>query len=487
MKRGPLPSRRPLLTKLIWLVCVAPIAAEAARADEGPAAPQAGASPDLNRESDAGSAPSSATCADAAQTSATAPTADERFSFHFQATIATQAHPAFNAAYSGAHSLQSGAEAATSVVADIFAGARLWKGAELYFQPEVAGGRGLSSTEGIAAFPSGEVYRVGDPTPTVVPGRIFYRQVFGLGGGSEQVAAGPNQLAVTRDRNRFTLTVGKVTTTDFVDNEPLSNDPHTRFLSWGLFASGAFDYPADTRGYTWGVAADLTVDWWSVRGGMFLEPKQANGMDMEWNIAKARGLVLEGEGRFSIGEKNGAARLMLFLNDADMGNYREAIADAPAGGVPDVTATRAFGRTKFGFAASADLQLSPTLGIFGRLSWDDGQNETWAYTEIDQSLAVGLVQSGARWGRPGDEAGAAVVASGLSAAHRAYLEAGGLGFILGDGGLDYGLEVLGELYYRFGITSSIWLIGTYQPVIDPGYNQARGPVNIFTARAHVAF
>ncbi len=420
-------------------------------------------------------------------TTADAPATDERFSLHFQATVAVQAHPAFAAVYSGEHSLQSGAEAATSVVMDIFAGARLWKGAEVYFQPEVAGGRGLSSTEGIAAFPSGEVYRVGDPTPTLVPGRLFYRQTFGLGGDSEQISAGANQLGLTRDHDRLTVTIGKFTATDIVDNEPLSNDPHTRFLSWGLFASGAFDYPADTRGYTWGIAADLSVDWWSLRGGMFLEPKSANGIDMEWDISKARAFALEGEARYSLFGRKGAARLMLYLNDADMGNYRESVAAAQPGQAPDVIANRAFGRTKFGFAASAEQLLSNTLSAFARLSWNDGQNETWAYTEIDQSLAVGLVVNGSRWKRPDDELGAAVVASGLSAAHRAYLANGGLGFIIGDGALEYGLELLGELYYRVALNQTISFIGTYQPVIDPGFNRARGPVNIFTGRAHIAF
>ncbi len=251
--------------------------------------------------------------------------------------------------------------------------------------------------------------------------------------------------------------------------------------------SGAYDYPADTRGYTWGLAADLAMGWWSLRAGMFLEPTTANGGTMEVDITKARGLAVEGEVRFTLAGRKGAARLMLFLNDADMGNYQQAIADAAPGQVPNVISTRAFGRTKYGFASSADLQLNGSLGVFARASWDDGQNESWAFTEIDRSFAAGLVQNGVRWSRPDDEVGAAFVISGLSAAHRDYLAAGGLGFIIGDGGLDYGLEMLGELYYRCSLTSSIALIGTYQPVINPGYNQARGPVNIFTGRVHVAF
>jgi high affinity Mn2+ porin len=213
----------------------------------------------------------------------------EAFSIHFQATVATQAHPSFRAPYSGRNSMSPDSESATSVVMDLFTGVRLWKGGEVYFQPELSGGRGLSSTLGVAAFPSGEVYRVGDPTPAVIPARMFLRQVIGLGGGTVAVEPGPNQLTGTRDRDALTITAGKVSIPDFVDRNPLSSDPHTQFLSWGLFASAAYDYPADTRGYTWGAAADLSVDWWSLRGGIFLEPQYANLLPMEWRIDKAGG------------------------------------------------------------------------------------------------------------------------------------------------------------------------------------------------------
>ncbi|HTN51349.1 MAG TPA: carbohydrate porin [Anaeromyxobacter sp.] len=406
----------------------------------------------------------------------------ERFSLHYQATVATQAHPAFSADYSGKNSLQPAEEAATSVVMDLFAGARLWKGAELYLQPELAGGRGLSSTLGVAAFPSGEVYRVGSPAPTVITARLFLRQAFGLGGGTVTVEPGPNQLGGARDRDALTLTLGKVATSDFVDGVPLSNDPHTRFTSWGLFASGAYDYPADTHGYTWGVAADLSIDWWSVRAGMFLEPTTANGETLEWNVGLARGLVLEGEARYALGGRPGAVRALAFLNDANMGSYRQAIAERV-----DVAATRAHGRLKYGFAVSADQQLGDGLGVFARLSWDDGATETWAFTEIDRCLAAGLVQGGARWGRVLDEAGVAIVVSGLSAPHRDYLAGGGYGFIVGDGALRYGPEVLGEAYYRLALSPAVALVGTYQPIFNPAYNRDRGPVQVFTGRAHVAF
>src|SRR5438105_2942672 len=206
-------------------------------------------------------------------------------SLHFQATVATQAHPGFSAASSGRNSLKTDAESATSVVMDLVGAVRPWRGAEITFQPQLAGGRGLSSTLGVAAFPSGEVYRVGNPEPSIVVARAFLKQALG----------------------ELTLTAGKFSIPDLFDNVPSSNDPHTRFMCWGLFASAAYDYPADTRGYTWGLAAEWRHDFWTARAGAFLEPKIANGMQMEWDVTKARGLVAEFEGRWSKGAARGLA------------------------------------------------------------------------------------------------------------------------------------------------------------------------------------
>jgi len=415
------------------------------------------------------------------------PAPDEWWNLHFQSTVVSQYHPAFSAAYSGGNSMRPDAESKTSVVMDIFTGLRLWKGAELYFQPELAAGLGLSTTLGVAAFPSGEVYRVGDPKPVIIPARLFLRQVIGLGGGTVVIEGGPNQLRTTRDRDALTLTIGKVSTPDFVDKNPYAYDPHTQFLSWGLWASAAYDYPADTRGYTWGVAADLSVNWWSVRGGMFLEPQYSNLLPLEWDITKARGLVGEAEARYTLGGLNGAVRALVFYNDARMGSYRQAI-DHPGPNGPDVTASRAFGRTKVGFTAGANQDLGGGLGAFLRISYDDGANETWAFTEIDRSLAFGLVQSGARWGREDDHLGAAVVVSGLAGVHRQYLAAGGYGFIIGDGALNrYGAEILGEVYYLLAVRKELFVGINYQPVFNPAYNRDRGPINVFSGRIHVEF
>jgi high affinity Mn2+ porin len=408
------------------------------------------------------------------------------YSLHYQFTSATQYHPSFSAKYSGTNSLNPEAESATAFVTTLFADMRLWPGAELLFNPEMSGGRGLSSTLGVAAFPDGIVYRVGDPAPAVYIARVAISQTFNLGGGKVENEEGPNELGGIRDRDVLAITVGRFSVVDVVDGNRYANDATTEFFNWALFASGAYDYPADTRGYTWGALADLAKGWWSVRGGVALEPYYANLAQMDWRIQTSRGLMLEYEARYDLRGRPGAASLLVFWNRARMGSYEQVLADPAAYG-NSVAATRADGRNKYGFALSLEQQITNTMGAFMRLSWNDGHNESWAFTEIDRSLALGVTQNGKSWRRPADVVGAAFVVDGLSSWHRRYLEGGGYGFIIGDGALNYGLEALGDFYYKLQINDLLSVSGLYQPIINPAYNRDRGPVHVFTARFHVAF
>ena len=408
------------------------------------------------------------------------------YSFHYQFTGITQYHPAFPAAYSGQNSLSPNAESATAFVTTLYSDFRLWPGAELLFDPEMSGGKGLSSTLGVAAFPNGIVYRVGDPAPAVYVARIAISQTFGLGGGKLHIEPAPHELRGMRDRNQLAITVGRVSVLDVFDANRYSNDATDQFLDWALFASGAWDYPADTRGYTWGALADLAVDWWSARAGIALEPYYANLSEFDWRLGTSEGLMAEYEARYSIGQLAGAWSLLGFLNTARMGSYQQELAN-PTLFQNNIAATRADGRTKYGFALSVEQQITKSLGAFMRLSWNDGHNESWAFTEIDQSLAVGAVQRGKLWGRPTDEAGAAVVVSGLSPWHERYLASGGYGFIVGDGRLHYGPETIADLYYRVRLTEFLSFSGIYQPIVNPGFNQDRGPAHVLSARLHVAF
>lgn len=388
-----------------------------------------------------------------------------RFSLHFQATAAIQAHPPMASGRSGPNSLAADGESATSVVMDLLLGARLWSGAELTLQPELSGGSGLSRTTGVAAFPSGEVYRVGDPSPSIYLARLALAQTVALGAG-----------------DTLLVQAGRFWVGELFDRVPACDDAHLRFGSWGLWASAAWDYPADVRGFTWGAAADLALGAWSVRAGAFLEPTTANGATLEADPTRSLGLVVEGERRWALAAGRGAVRVLAFLNRAPMGSYAEAAA-LPA---PDVAAVRGPVRSKWGFAASANQEWREGLSLFVRASWNDGATESWAFTEIDRALALGATVRGARWGRPDDEAGLAAVASLLSLDHRRYLEAGGQGFLLGDGGLRYGPELLLELFYRAQLVPGVALVGSVQPIVNPGYDRDRGPTLVFGARLHAA-
>ena len=417
---------------------------------------------------------------------AAGPGQEEWYSLHYQFTGITQYHPSFHALYSGQHSLSPDEESATAFVTTLYADLRLWPGGELLFDPEMSGGSGLSRTLGVAAFPNGIVYRVGDAAPAIYDARLAISQTFGLGGGKLTNEGGPNELQGTRDKNVLAITVGRLTVTDVFDANRYSQDATNDFLNWALFASGAWDYPADTRGYTWGVLADLAYEWWSARAGIALEPYYANLQTMDWRVDKSRGQMAEYEARYSIGPMAGASSILLFLNTARMGSYEEVLAN-PAAYQNDVANTRADGRTKYGFALSVEQQITKALGAFMRLSWNDGHNESWAFTEIDQSLAIGAVQQGKLWGRPADEAGAAIVVSGLSPWHERYLERGGYGFIIGDGMLRYGPETIADFYYRVQLSTYLSVSAFYQPIINPAYNQDRGPVHVLSGRLRVAF
>src|SRR5450432_4568687 len=298
----------------------------------------------------------------------------ELFSVHFQSTIATAYHPTFAAKYSGKNSLGAGAESATAFVSTLYLDRRLWPGGEFLFDPEISGGKGLSSTLGVAAFPTGIVYRVGDPAPAAYVARLAISQTFELGGGRVSNEAGPNELAGIRDRNVLAITVGRVSVTDVFDGNRYAHDATERFFNWALFASGAWDYPADTRGYTWGVLADLAVDWWSARAGFALQPKYANEAQIDWRPGKAHGLMAEFEARYNINGQHGALSTLIFLNSARMGSYQQVL-DNPAAYGNDVAATRDDGRTKYGAAISVEQEVTPTLGAFLRMSANDGANE----------------------------------------------------------------------------------------------------------------
>jgi high affinity Mn2+ porin len=411
------------------------------------------------------------------------------YSAHAQATVVTQIHQHwFRSPYVGPNSLLPSEPAATSMTGTLFLDMRLWEdcgsSGELIFNPETSGGRGFSDVMGIAGFPNGEISRVGVPEPTPYIARLFLRQTWGLGGEQEKIADAINLIAGMRDVNRITVVIGKIPPTDLVDDNRYSHDPRTQFLNWSLMYNGAYDYPANVRGYDYGYGIEFNHKDWAFRYGGFGEPEVANGAAIDPKLFVALGQVMEYEQRWMWEEHPGHARFLAYLNHAHMGNYREALFLMPVD--PNITETRAY-RIKYGFGLSWDQEVSKDLGIFGRLGWNNGQSESWAFTEIDETASLGMVLKGRCWCRPNDVFGLGVACNGLSSPHRDYLAAGGLGFIIGDGRLNYGLEKILETYYAWQISKGIIFTLDFQEVDHPAYNKDRGPVAIGSMRVHIEF
>jgi high affinity Mn2+ porin len=410
----------------------------------------------------------------------------ETLSYHFQLTVIQQAHPSFNAKYSGQNSLLPTAENLLSITSTLFLGSRLWRGGEIYFNPEMVGGNGFSSTTGIAGFPNGEMYRVDNPAPKMFIARLFLRQHFALGDDMESVDPDQNQIPGPIPKSRVTVSVGKFSLTDVFDDNRYSHDPRTQFLNWALWSGAAWDYAADTRGYDWGIITEFHLPSWIVNFGAVMVPTYANGPYFDHNIGKAYSLNVEIVRPYMIGELGGRLHLIGFLNHAAMGNYRRAIdMGLQAGRAPDIDQTGS-SSSKYGFVLSLEQDIGNTLGLFTRFSWNDGHTETWAFTEIDRSFEIGITMRGDAWGRNGDNAGLAYALNALSPDHRSYLESGGYGFIIGDGALNYAPEQIAEAYYSARLFPSFHLTCDFQLVVNPAYNRDRGPVvDVVSLRGHV--
>ncbi len=408
----------------------------------------------------------------------------EDWSVHFQATTVSEMHGSFSAPYGGANSLQTNEPWQTTETGTIFVGRRLWSDGELYLNPEVSGGKGLSGTVGAAGFPNGEATRVGATTLTPYLARLFFRQTFNLGSTVGAVEADANQLGGKRAKSNIILTVGRFAAGDVFDDNSYSHDPRTQFSNWSLMANGAWDFPADTRGYTYGLAVELNQPDWAVRAGALAEPSEANGSKFDHKLSRAFGTVVELEKSYSITEQKGVVRFLAYVNSARMGSYRQTI-DNPRYGM-DVTLTRRY-RLKQGLGLNFEQTIAPDLGVFGRAGWNDGHTETWAFTEIDNTFSLGLSLKGTSWQRKSDTVGLAGVSNGLSSDHRDYLAAGGYGFIVGDGRLNYRREEILEGYYAAQIYRGLTLSFDLQYLANPAYNRDRGPVLVSGLRIHAQY
>ena len=411
----------------------------------------------------------------------------EDWNANFQTTYVWQMHPAFSAAYDGEHSLKSQHETGYTLTATLFLGHRLWRGAELFFNPELLQSTTMSGLHGLGGLSNGENQKAADATARLYSARAFLRQTIRLGGNEAPVEAGPNQFGGEVSSRRLVVTVGQMALIDVFDNNAFAHDPRTQFFNWALMAGGASDYAADARGYTVGFAVEYYRDAWAFRFGHFAQPKESNGLPLDYRLWAHFGENLEVEHRHALWGRQGSVRLTPFLNYAKMGGFSDALAYAAAtGGTPAVGNVRR-DRAKLGFGVGLDQNLTRDAGLFARYSWNDGRTETYAFAEIDRSLTTGLAMRGRLWFRPRDTVAAAFVQDSLSDAHRDYLAAGGLGNFLGDGQLNYRPERVFEAYYSFNAFPGLWLSVDGQYVLNPGYNADRGPAKLVACRLHFEY
>jgi hypothetical protein len=415
---------------------------------------------------------------------------DARFWLSGQANFIFQTHPDFHAPYSGSNSLSPNYEKATSRVMTLYTGVRLNNSTELLVDIEEAGGAALSTGLGLAGDTDLDIVR--NPSLSKAPyiGRGMIHKVFALSKDKVENQRSWLSLFDELPRRRLEIRFGKFSMPDFFDINSVGSDTHLQFTNWTIDNNGAYDYAADTRGYTVGLTADYEDRNWGFRFAEGLMPKVANGIDLVWKPWQAHAENFEYELRRGfIPKKPGVVRLLAFTNYANMGIYRQAVANFEAGltPIPEITAHPWHITRKYGFGINLEQNLTHYLTAFTRFGWDNGKTESFAYTEVDQTFAGGLGAAGAWWHRKQDRAGIAFVSNAIKKDHQTYLADGGLGFLLGDGKLNYGRENILETYYTVHVWRGIYLAPGVQHINDPGYNRDRGPVIVPSFRAHIEF
>lgn len=406
-----------------------------------------------------------------------------------QYTNTYQWHPAFSAPgyVAAAQSLTPINNGEQTNDATLYLGYRIDDQTELWVNPEEDQGFGLNNTLGVAGFPSGEAYKVGESNPYYRTPRLFVRKVWNLGGASADVVAGENQMAQSRTANNVVVTVGKFAVTDVFDTNTYAHDPRNDFMNWSIVDAGAYDYAADAWGYSYGSSIEWTQDWWTVRGGVFDLSVVPNSEKLTENMSQLE-WVTELEGRENWFARSGTIKLLAYVNHANMGSYKDALQlAAQTNTVPNTANVRRFANRP-GIELNLEQGLTANSGLFARASINDGSEETDEFTDINQSVSAGLSVQGNSWGRPDDTVGLAGVVNGLSHAARDYFAAGGMGVVIGDGSLPrYANEDIVEMYYSWHVVRHLTLTTDYQHVNNPAYNAERGPVDIFAVRTHLDF
>lgn len=451
----------------------------ALHAQDQPAPPQASAWPDNESASTADPMP------------AMIPhLSNTRFWLSGQSNFIFQTHPPFHADYSGKNSLSADYEKATSRVLTLYTGVRLNDSAEVLVDIEEAGGAALSTGLGLAANTNLDIVRNPQLSKAPYLARGMIHKVFALSDDKIENERSSLSLFDELPRRRLEIRFGKFSMVDFFDQNSVGSDTRFQFANWTVDNNGAYDYAADTRGYTVGFTADYEDRNWGFRFAEALMPKVANGIDLVWKPWQAHAENFEYELRHGfIPKKAGVVRALAYTNYANMGIYRDAVAQFEQGLVPapDITNHPWHITRKYGFGLNVEQNLTQNLTAFGRFGWNNGKTESFAYTEVDQTFAGGLGANGALWHRRFDRAGVAFVSNAIAKDHQIYLADGGDGFLLGDGRLNYGREKIVETYYTAHVWRGIYVAPGLQHINNPGYNRDRGPVIVPTFRVHLEF
>ncbi|HMF92323.1 MAG TPA: carbohydrate porin [Candidatus Angelobacter sp.] len=406
-----------------------------------------------------------------------------------QINVIFQGHPSFHALYSGPNSLHADGQTALSHVVTVYTAYQFNSTTEVLFDLESASGHGLSDAVGLAGITNLDAVR--NPSLGVAPyiARAEVHKVFAFSRQEEEQQRIPTNSILTKmPVRRLELRAGKMSLADLFDVNPVGSDSHLQFLNWTADNNGSYDYAADTRGYTFAVVVEYEDRNWGLRFAEGLMPKIANGPDLDFNLTRARSENVELELRPLIVKDRKTVFLFLsYVNHANMGSYRQAV-EAFVNGTtaqPDIVATRRQGRIKYGFGFNFTHELTNNVRVFGRVGWNEGQNESFAYTEVNQSVELGGDWRAEPWHRPWDKFGLTFMSNAISRAHQTYLALGGQGFLLGDGRLTYARENILEGYYNAHLWRGLYLSPNLQYIIGPGYNQDRGPVLVGGLRLHL--
>ena len=416
-----------------------------------------------------------------------------------QANSILQIHGHFHSPYEGTNSLIDDFEAKASEVATLYLGYQLWPNSryntDLIVDFENAGGRGISQALGLAGQTNLDVVR--NPNLSTAPylARGEIHQVIGLTDEMTDQERGPFALATRAPVRRFEIRIGKMTLPDTFDVNSVGTDSHLQFTNWTIDNNGAWDYAADTRGYTVGGILEYDDRIWSARYGIFAMPTVANGITLDWALSRANGQNWEFELRKGFfapllnPKRQGAVRVLSYVNHAHMGDYRQSVQQYLSGQIatPEITQTERNGAVKYGFGLNTEQEVTDSLRVFGRFGWNEDQHESFAYTEVGQTILFGGDYAGQSWHRTNDKMGVAFVSNAIKRDHQNYLHYGGLGFLLGDGNLNYGREDIVEWYYNAHLWRGLYSAVGGTQIAHPGYNRDRGPVYVSTVRVHIDF